>query len=68
MAPIVKVFINEKGEFLKGEITPIYQDKFKGTKLDSKKRIIKRMQELVAQDFPNSKLKIKKNGEIVIKK
>ncbi len=67
LAPIVKVFVNEKGEFLKGEITPIYQDKFKGTKLDTQKRIIKRMQELVAQDFPDSKLEIKSDGEIVIK-
>ena len=67
IAPIIKVFINGSGEFLKGEITATYQDKLKGTKLDPNKRVIKRMQELISQDIPESKIKIKDNGEIIYK-
>ena len=37
------------------------------TKLDPNKRVIKRMQELIAQDIPESVITIKSNGEIVYK-
>jgi poly-gamma-glutamate capsule biosynthesis protein CapA/YwtB (metallophosphatase superfamily) len=67
IAPIIKVFINGSGEFIKGEITATYQDKFTGTKLDPNKRVIKRMQELVREDIPESVIEIKENGEIIYK-
>jgi poly-gamma-glutamate capsule biosynthesis protein CapA/YwtB (metallophosphatase superfamily) len=68
LAPIIKVYINGKGEFVKGKITATYQDKFTGTKLDPNNRVIKRMQELVKEDMPDSVIEIRDNGEIVLKK
>ena len=67
IAPIVKVFVNAKGEFLKAKLTAVYQKDGKGTKLDPQKRVIKRMQELVNEDFPESKLVIKDNGDVILR-
>ena len=64
LSPIIKLKINSKGEFICGKITATYQDKMTGTKLDTKNRVIKRMQELTNQDFPDSELIIKDSGEI----
>ena len=68
IAPVIKVYINGKGEFIKGKITATYQDKMTGTKLDPNNRIITRMQELIKQDIPESIIEIKDNGDIVLKK
>ncbi len=67
IAPIVKIYVNDKGEFLKGKITAVYQDKMTGTKLDPDKRIIKRMQELQKEDIPEALIKITDEGEIIYK-
>ncbi|MBN2894063.1 MAG: CapA family protein [Bacteroidales bacterium] len=65
-APIVKLWLDDEGNFIKGKITPVYQDKFKGTFYDDQKRVIKRMQELTKQDFPESGLLITDEGQIII--
>ncbi len=67
LAPIIKVRVNDKGEFINGEITAVYQDKLTGTKLDPDNKVIKRMQELIVQDFPDSKLILSDDGEITKK-
>ncbi len=67
IAPIIKIFVNENGEFLKGKIIATYQNKMTGTKIDKKNRVIKRMQELVKTDFPKSIIKITNDGNILIK-
>ena len=67
LAPIVKLWIDKDGNFIKGKITPVYQDKFTGTKLDKQGRVIKRMQVLMAQDFPEGVLKITDEGDILKK-
>jgi len=64
LAPIVKVWLDKNGNFIKGKITPIYQDKMTGTKFDTNKKVIKRMQELTLQDFPEGVLKISDDGLI----
>ncbi len=65
IAPIVKVFVNSDGSFSHGEITPIYQGKTHGPKIDSKKRAIKKLQELTQTDFPNSGLEIYDDGTVM---
>jgi poly-gamma-glutamate capsule biosynthesis protein CapA/YwtB (metallophosphatase superfamily) len=67
IAPIIKVYVNGKGEFIKGEVTATYQDKMTGTKLDPNNRVIKRMQELIAQDIPESVIRLTDKGEIIYK-
>ncbi|MCF6365507.1 MAG: CapA family protein [Bacteroidales bacterium] len=67
LSPIIKVYINGKGEFIKGKITATYQNKMTGTKLDPNNRVITRMQQLIKQDIPESIIEIKNNGDIVYK-
>ncbi len=67
IAPIIKVYLDDNGKFLKGKITATYQDKMTGTKLDPQNRVIKRMQELMQQDIPEAIIEIKDNGDIVYK-
>lgn len=64
LAPIVKVFTNAKGEFLKGEIIPTIQDHTNGVRIDPAKSVIKIMQDLSEKDFPESPIRIDDNGLI----
>lgn len=66
-APIMKVFTNKSGEFLKGQIIPIYQNGDGITRIDKEKRAIKKIQELTESDFPNNNLIITDEGIISIK-
>ncbi len=63
-APIIKVITDEKGEFVKGEITPIFQQKTQGPQIDPQKRAIEKIIELTKADFPNSGLDISNSGKI----
>ena len=67
IAPIVKLFVDREGKFLQGEIIPIYQAKAHGPKIDSQKRVIKKLQELTKADFPESGLFIGDDGMLMKK-
>lgn len=64
LAPIVKLVTNTKGAFLSGEIIPTYQVKGTGPKLDPQKRIIAKIKELTAADFPQGGLSIANDGKM----
>jgi hypothetical protein len=64
LAPIIKVFTNPEGEFLKGEITPTIQSHVTGVKIDAQNSVIKIIQDLTKKDFPESKIQIDDNGLI----
>ncbi len=64
LAPIIKVFTNAGGEFLKGEITPIVQSQVTGVQIDPAKSVIKIIQDLSKKDFPESRIQIDDNGLI----
>jgi poly-gamma-glutamate capsule biosynthesis protein CapA/YwtB (metallophosphatase superfamily) len=64
IAPIVKVYVNRKGEFIKGEITPVKQIKRGFPVIDEDKKVIRIIQSLTEKDFPDSKLMIKDDGRI----
>ena len=63
-APIIKVTTDEKGTFIKGEITAIYQQKSHGPKRDPENRVIAKIRELTKADFPDSGLTISSDGVI----
>jgi len=65
LAPIIKLYLDKEGNFIKGSIIPTYQDGKNGTKIDEQKRIIYKLQSLTKQDFPESPIEIKDNGEII---
>lgn len=64
LAPIIKVYTNKLGEFLKGEIVPTFQSYGAGVQIDPEKRVIKIIQELSKKDFPESNIRIAENGLI----
>jgi len=63
-APIVKVFTDRTGAFLKGEITPTYQVYGVGVKIDPNNQVIKKIKELSKKDFPESTIGIDDKGII----
>ncbi|HAA16578.1 MAG TPA: capsule biosynthesis protein CapA [Cytophagales bacterium] len=64
IAPIVKVFTQPDGTFLYGKVIPTYQSGEGGARIDPQNRVIKRLQELNAEDFPNAVIRIDDAGYI----
>lgn len=62
VAPIIELEVDGEGRFISGQITPIYQMKTHGPKVDSQKRAIKEIIELTKADFPDSPLLIDADG------
>jgi len=54
------------GRFLKGEIIPVNQPGSGGVSIDPRKRVISKLQELTALDFPEVPLRIDQEGIISI--
>ncbi len=65
VAPIVKVWTNMQGEYLKGFITPIKQSKKSGPKIDANKKVLQYINTLNKEDFPEMNLKVGELGEII---
>lgn len=63
-APVIEVVTTPTGEFVHGQITPIYQQKTHGPKIDPQRRATKKLKELSELDFPESKLIIEEDGFI----
>ncbi|HEY9487129.1 MAG TPA: CapA family protein, partial [Chryseosolibacter sp.] len=64
LAPIIKVFTDPSGEFIKGEITPTIQSHTNGVQIDPSKSVIKIIRELSKKDFPESEIEIDEDGLI----
>ncbi len=67
VAPIVKININKKGEFINGQIISAKQVGEGGTHLDIELQAVKIIKTLTETDIPESLLEIKSNGLIYIK-
>ncbi len=66
IAPIMKVFTDKKGDFLKGTIIPIKQIKRGIPVYDNSKSVIKIIRDLTNTDFPESGIQIDDDGMISI--
>lgn len=64
LSPIIKVFTNKQGQFLKGEITATRQAYETGVTIDPEKRVIRIIKELTEKDFPESSIRVDENGLI----
>jgi len=67
IAPIMKVFVDRDGKFLKGEIVATKQEGEGGPVLDESGAVIEKIRQLTKEDFPESSLRISDEG-IVTKK
>ncbi|HTD99314.1 MAG TPA: CapA family protein [Mucilaginibacter sp.] len=65
MAPLLKVYLNRKGEFLKGNIIAFRQTHEKGLVRDTLNKVVKRIKALTEKDFPEAGLHIADDGSIV---
>lgn len=63
-APIIKVNLNAKGEFISGKIISIKQEGEGGPKPDENNNALKQIIELTGLDIPDFKLKVNEKGEI----
>lgn len=64
IAPIMKVFVDKEGKFLKGQIIATKQIGEGVPVLDANGEVIEKIQQLTKADFPNGKLKIEDDGSI----
>ncbi|MCU0472535.1 MAG: CapA family protein [Bacteroidales bacterium] len=64
IAPVIKLNIDCNGKFLYGRIIPVFQTKTEGVRIDPEKRVIRKIQDLTALDFPNGVIRISDNGDI----
>ncbi len=62
VAPLLKFTMDDTGRFVSGQVTPIYQTKPSGPKVDPQGRAIRILQDLSRQDFPESPLVISSTG------
>ena len=67
LAPIIKLSVNEKGDFLRGEIIPVFQTKDVAPKIDPENRVIEKIISLTQEDFPESQLNISADGKVTVK-
>jgi len=61
-APLLKVYVNKKGEFLKGRILSNIQSHNNGLEVDTLNRALARIKTLTETDFPQSGLNISDDG------
>jgi poly-gamma-glutamate capsule biosynthesis protein CapA/YwtB (metallophosphatase superfamily) len=62
IAPIMKVYTNEKGEFLKAQIIPTTQIERGIPIVDKESTVIYKIQELTKNDFPKTNITIQDDG------
>lgn len=64
IAPLLKVNINRKGEFLNAKIISVQQSRVSGLSVDTLNRAAKRIKMLTALDFIQSGLQITEDGSV----
>jgi hypothetical protein len=66
LAPLLKIYINKKGEFLNGRLLAFKQTHADGLVRDSANKVIARIKYLTNIDFPQSGLNIAEDGVITL--
>ncbi|MCX6333205.1 MAG: CapA family protein [Bacteroidia bacterium] len=67
IAPVIRINVDTTGKFLSGRIIPVYQEYSGGVRIDPGKRVIQKIHDLTAADFPDAVIKINEYGEISYK-
>jgi poly-gamma-glutamate capsule biosynthesis protein CapA/YwtB (metallophosphatase superfamily) len=63
-APVIKVHLNRTGGFISGKIIPVYQGEDGIVRIDPEKRVIKKIRDLVAEDFQDAGYTVSESGDI----
>jgi poly-gamma-glutamate capsule biosynthesis protein CapA/YwtB (metallophosphatase superfamily) len=64
LSPIIKVYTNASGAFFKAQIISTKQTTLGPVSIDPQKQVLKRIQQLTKQDFPETSIEIDDNGWI----
>lgn len=66
-APLLHVYVNRKGEFLKAQVIPVLQRKFQAPVVDLNKKALTQIQRLTRNDFPEMEnvIQFDENGWIL---
>lgn len=67
IAPIIKLNLDISGRFESGMIIPVFQTKTDGVRYDPSGRVIRKIRDLVALDFPESVIEISDSGSVTYK-
>jgi hypothetical protein len=67
LAPLIKVEVDSTGRFLEGRIIPCIQSRPEGVRIDPERRVINKIRDLTASDFPDAVVDISENGYITHK-
>lgn len=62
LAPIIKVFTDRKGAFLKARVTATRQQARGNVEIDARRQVIERIKTLTREDFPETPLVIQDDG------
>ncbi len=63
-APIIKVKTDTYGKFVEADIIPVRQNSMGHVVPDTRLRVITKLQELIASDFPESVISLDNNGKV----
>jgi hypothetical protein len=67
LAPLLLVNVNRTGEFIGGRIIPVKQEGEGGPQIDAEKKVVLKLKELCAADFPGSALEISDDGLLSVR-
>lgn len=67
LAPIIKINVDTAGRFLSGRIVPVYQTWPGGVRYDYNRKVIYKIRDLMAADFPDESVVLSVNGDISYK-
>ncbi len=64
IAPILKVEVTPEGEFVRGKIISTMQSRTDGVLIDPQQKVLNKIKDLTAEDFPDTPLHIDEQGNI----
>lgn len=68
IAPLLKVYLDEKGGFTHAEVVSVYQQKTHGPKVDGENRAFLKLKELTEADFPDTPVTFDEKTGLILKK
>ncbi|MCA1755976.1 MAG: CapA family protein [Bacteroidales bacterium] len=67
IAPLVQVSVDPDGKYRSAVIIPLYQDSQGHVRVDPHRRVIGRLRDLIAMDFPDSDITVSDEGFVELK-
>ncbi len=66
VAPLLQLSVDGRGKFLGGQIIPTAQTKGEPMRVDATRRVIREIQQLTREDFPETQLRVDDDGRMYL--